>query len=769
MKTKLNFLMVITLLVGLVLSIPAQTVMAASEANFTFTSTLSPSNYMQSVTFTLSATGTDPNYQPFGYVYFYDNGTQICVTQYLNMDSGGVLKPGTPAACTISNLAPGSHVITAFFDSLAVHIYADATLTLEGGQTVNDPPPATIIPDTLLDVVYGTYTTQRLTATWGGAFRPEYIGWRVIEGSLPAGITLENLYSGGEYFGELYGAPGSAGAFSFTVEAYDNYWRPLGTKTYNWNILKATPSVTFGEIQKYYSGTSYISLHVQHPNPYWDNQPAGPVTVFVDGNPLADCTAIGPIFLGFYQCATTALGELAPGDHTIQADFTPDANHAPNYESASGTMPYEVLPRVEGVLFNDLDRDGVRDEGEELAANADVQLDQGCDGSYVSKYAYGGQFSIVTSPGSEYCLTVSASGNWRPTTDLPIRFTVEGYQNQYFEIGLYETIISFSPDPLPNGSVGEYYEQAINIDGGKPPYEITGLEENLPGGMIFNQSTLILSGTPSAVGNGLIYLAVKDSEGMAASRYLTFTIQTDGVFTLVSDPNPSTPGQEVTFTFTGSGDIVIPDYGTIPPFGIVAFYDGDDLITGCEEVYLNYDWDYGPSDRPAICQTSTLTEGSHSIWADFTPDPYFPLYRDATRTLTQIVQASIVSADLSLSKTDKTDPVKPGAKLDYTLVVSNAGPNPAQNLSLVDRLDVNTTFVSVSAPKGWTCAHSKGTVTCASASLTSGSSATIKITVTVSKTAKVGKELVNNALVSSTTYDPDLLNNNVVQKTLVAK
>jgi hypothetical protein len=41
--------------------------------------------------------------------------------------------------------------------------------------------------------------------------------------------------------------------------------------------------------------------------------------------------------------------------------------------------------------------------------------------------------------------------------------------------------------------------------------------------------------------------------------------------------------------------------------------------------------------------------------------------------------------------------------------------------------------------------------------------------VTVSKTAKVGKELVNNASVSSETYDPDLLNNSVVLKTLVMK
>ncbi len=45
----------------------------------------------------------------------------------------------------------------------------------------------------------------------------------------------------------------------------------------------------------------------------------------------------------------------------------------------------------------------------------------------------------------------------------------------------------------------------------------------------------------------------------------------------------------------------------------------------------------------------------------------------------------------------------------------------------------------------------------------------INITVAVNKTAKIGKELVNNATVSRATYDPMLTNNRVVQKTMVSK
>jgi hypothetical protein len=45
----------------------------------------------------------------------------------------------------------------------------------------------------------------------------------------------------------------------------------------------------------------------------------------------------------------------------------------------------------------------------------------------------------------------------------------------------------------------------------------------------------------------------------------------------------------------------------------------------------------------------------------------------------------------------------------------------------------------------------------------------IKITVTVNRAARVGKELVNNAQASSVTSDSVLTNNMVVQKTMVAK
>lgn len=144
------------------------------------------------------------------------------------------------------------------------------------------------------------------------------------------------------------------------------------------------------------------------------------------------------------------------------------------------------------------------------------------------------------------------------------------------------------------------------------------------------------------------------------------------------------------------------------------------------------------------------------------------MYNPPTLTLTQEVQ-TLTSANLSITNTDSKDPVKPGTKMVYTIKVSNAGPDNAEGITMVDTLDRNTTFISTSAPKGWKCTFADSKVTCTSSGLASGATAYIKISVLVKKSAPVGKDLVNNAEVTSLTFDPDLLDNDAVQKTRVVK
>src|SRR5262249_56337472 len=59
-------------------------------------------------------------------------------------------------------------------------------------------------------------------------------------------------------------------------------------------------------------------------------------------------------------------------------------------------------------------------------------------------------------------------------------------------------------------------------------------------------------------------------------------------------------------------------------------------------------------------------------------------------------------ADLALSKVDTPDPVTAGNNITYTITVTNTGPSAAQNVTLTDATPANTTFVSFTAPPGWT-------------------------------------------------------------------
>ncbi|HEV8238301.1 MAG TPA: DUF11 domain-containing protein [Thermoanaerobaculia bacterium] len=83
-------------------------------------------------------------------------------------------------------------------------------------------------------------------------------------------------------------------------------------------------------------------------------------------------------------------------------------------------------------------------------------------------------------------------------------------------------------------------------------------------------------------------------------------------------------------------------------------------------------------------------------------------------------------ADISLAKTDSPNPVEPGANITYTITFSNAGPSNSGQTQLDDTLPAGTTFVSLSAPAGWSCVTpnvgSGGQVTCTHGSAPLGNS-----------------------------------------------
>ncbi|HYC56833.1 MAG TPA: hypothetical protein VEL28_18015 [Candidatus Binatia bacterium] len=123
-------------------------------------------------------------------------------------------------------------------------------------------------------------------------------------------------------------------------------------------------------------------------------------------------------------------------------------------------------------------------------------------------------------------------------------------------------------------------------------------------------------------------------------------------------------------------------------------------------------------------------------------------------------------ADIMITKTDVSDPVAVAGTVTYTIVVSNPGPDDAQDVVVTDVLDSDTTYVS----DDFGCVEAAGTLTCDLGAMLVGQSQEIEIVVAVDAGAPTAgtlqvspcngsEDLCNNVSVATSTVDPDPSNN----------
>jgi len=125
-------------------------------------------------------------------------------------------------------------------------------------------------------------------------------------------------------------------------------------------------------------------------------------------------------------------------------------------------------------------------------------------------------------------------------------------------------------------------------------------------------------------------------------------------------------------------------------------------------------------------------------------------------------------ADVSITKTAPAA-VGAGTNLTYTISVINAGPSAATNVNWTDTLPPGTTFVSETQDSGPLFSCTTGaTVSCGIVTLAPGAAAMFTMIVQVSSATPLGTVIPNTAIVSSTTTDPNGLNNSSTAATTVA-
>jgi uncharacterized repeat protein (TIGR01451 family) len=122
---------------------------------------------------------------------------------------------------------------------------------------------------------------------------------------------------------------------------------------------------------------------------------------------------------------------------------------------------------------------------------------------------------------------------------------------------------------------------------------------------------------------------------------------------------------------------------------------------------------------------------------------------------TTILASNIAYADLSVVVDATPQPVHPTDSLVYKVTVENAGPSDAENVQVVAILPDSVTF-SGAIGLGWSCSEFNLTVTCTRASLSSGVSSDIDITVV---TTGMSEPLNFSVSVDSDTEDLNIPNN----------
>ena len=121
------------------------------------------------------------------------------------------------------------------------------------------------------------------------------------------------------------------------------------------------------------------------------------------------------------------------------------------------------------------------------------------------------------------------------------------------------------------------------------------------------------------------------------------------------------------------------------------------------------------------------------------------------------------NADLSLTKSDSVDPATAGKTFDYTITVSNEGPDAAANVVVTDRLPKGVTLLKATPSQG-TCKAAGRQVTC---DLGMFGLETVQIVTLRVRAPQTSGPISNTAEVTSDATDPNPANNSDTETTQV--
>jgi hypothetical protein len=416
----------------------------------------------------------------------------------LNTSTGEIT--GTPATVGMSFFT-----VTAA-DTLG--IFALKPLTIE---TYDHPEITTTL---LAPVTVGQNVTAAVAATHGTA----PYSWAVTSGALPAGVSLNPAT------GALSGAPTSAGAASFTVQATDAH-NLTDSQALAW-IVNPAPEITTTSLPSTTVGAAYSQTLAASGG-------TGALTWSVSSGSLPAGLSLNPSTGGVTGTATT------PGPSSFTAKVT-DTNGVEATQALSILVNSAPSISTTSLPF-----------GVTTLAYAQSLAAAGGTGALtwsVSSGALPPGLSLNTSTGA-------ITGT--PTTVGLAAFTVQAADTlginatQALTIEIYDHP-EITTNSLAPVTVGQPVTTSAVAMHGTTPYAWAVTSGALPAGVSLNPSTGALTGTPTAAGEASFTVQVTDAHSLTDSQALTWTVNPAPEVTTTSLP-ATTAGAAYSQTLAATG------------------------------------------------------------------------------------------------------------------------------------------------------------------------------------------------------------------------
>jgi uncharacterized protein YhjY with autotransporter beta-barrel domain len=614
------------------------------------TSSLNPSVFGQSVTFTATVTGASG---PTGSVTFSDGATTL----------GSATLSGGQATFTTTALAVGGHSVTAAYGGDANNLSSSGSLT----QTVNQESTVATLTSGPNPSVFGqsvTFTATVSAAAPGtgtptGSVTFKDGGTTIGSGTLSGGqatFTTTALAVGGHSITAVYGGDtNSAGSTSSTLTQTVNQESTVTVLTSNISPTVFGQSVTF---------TATVSAAAPG-----TGTPTGSVTFKDGGATIGSATLSGGV-------ATFTTTTLAVGGHSITAVYGGATNSAGstsstltqtvNQESTVTVLTSNINPTVFGqsVTFTATVSAAApgtgtpsgsvtfKDGGTTIGAGtvsggvATFTTTTLAVGGHSITAVYGGDSNNLGSTSPALTQSVNQESTVTGLTSS-INPAVPGQS-----VTFTATVSAVSPGTgTPSGSVSFK-------DGATTLGSVT-----LSGGQATFTTTTLAVGPHSITA---VYAGDTNNAGSTSSALTETVNKASTSVSLTSSANPAVPGQSVAFTATVSA--APPATGT--PTGSVTFMDG---ATTLGSVTL--------SAGKATFTTTALAVGPHSITAVYGGDA------NDTGATSPALTETVNKASTSVSLTSSANPAVPGQSVTFTATVSAAPPatgTPGGSVTFMD-------------------------------------------------------------------------------------